>query len=296
MPETVPPLSAGMFEIDGPRVFADVVDELSAMANTERWFINIHGNAAIISCKGKYHHTPPTTARGIVGPMSFASRSRMLQFVNTIDWSKCGLVQFVTLTYPDTIVRKRYKKRSQDRYLFMRYVEKSQEKHVPCVWRTEWKLRKTGARKGKLMPHHHLLLINAKPLRENDVREWWRWSIGHDQTYLDVDVAQVTGPDAAAKYIAAYTGKKEPLGILTYRNSGFQFGRHWGITRKHEVPLLPVLCRRQLWSGEIECLRDYADGLLPFYDLETGEGFVVFGEKAVGEICELLEIPIDRNT
>lgn len=217
----------------------------------------------------------PPPRRTEIGPFSAGSRMRLLRYVNKIDWHRLPGSQFVLLTYPDKIDHRDMKARAVDRYVFLRYVEKLAKKHVPCIWRVEWMPRLTGERIGELMPHWHLLLMGCPKLSKRWVRETWRKTIGHDRSFLKVGWKEVWGELGAVKYLAKYVSKQSDLAIEAYHNKAFAFGRHWGITRKDEIPMQPIYVLRRLTTEEISEVKEYGHSQFETYDPVNGGGFTV---------------------
>jgi hypothetical protein len=255
----------------------------------ERWFVEIQGSCVKFRKTGGPETPIPPAGRNEVGQFSKASRLRLLSYMNRIDWQKFPAPLFVTLTYPDTILHRDYSTRSRDRFLFLRYVEKHLQEKTPSIWRVEWKPRKSGEFKGRLMPHWHLLFPLLTGLNENSVREWWRKSIEHDESYLDVDCRQVVGELAAVKYLAKYVSKQQALGILAYHNSGFRFGRHWGITRKSLIPMAPITVCRELTEDEIVAVNQYAHVIWPGWERDLPTGYTLLNPKEAKQWKEFLD-------
>lgn len=206
------------------------------------------------------------------------SRLRLLTFMNQVDWQRIPLVTFVTLTYPDSVVHRDYKIRSRDRFLFLRSLEKHLGKQVGCIWRVEWKPRKSGKFVGRLMPHWHLLLADACNVSNRVVNPLWASAIGNKGKYVNTDCRVIEGVEGAIKYVAKYCSKQLTLGITAYRNSGFNFGRHWGICRKPLFPLCPAVLKRELNAEEVEAVRYYGNSIWAWYDEKTGKGYTLLGQ------------------
>lgn len=285
----MPLLVSDPFAIVDDEPFLPLAKRVRKAQEKVRWTVTIQGSCVKFKRSGGPMHEPPTRLDTQLGPFSKASRLRLLSFMNKVDWSLIPEPCFVTLTYPDTVIHRDYARRSLDRFLFLRYLEKHRKAKTPSIWRVEWKPRKTGRYKNKLMPHWHLLLPTVTALNENVVRDMWRKSIGHDDTYLDVDVRSVTGELGAVKYLAKYVSKQQSLGILAYRNTGFRFGRHWGITRKSLIPMAPITVQRELTEDEILAAKQFAAGLWKHYDFDEGAGFTLLNPQLAKEWKEFLD-------
>lgn len=285
----MPLLVRDAFAIEDREPFVPLGRRVRKAQEKVRWHVVIQGACTKFKRTGGPAYEPPTRLDTQIGPFTKASRLRLLSFMNKIEWDLYPKPLFITLTYPDTVLHRDYARRSMDRFLFLRYLEKHVGEKCPSIWRVEWKPRKTGKRIGKLMPHWHLLMPTLTALNENVVREWWRKSIGHDDTYLDVDVRQVEGHLGAVKYLAKYVSKGLSLGILAYRNSGFRFGRHWGITRKALIRLAPITVQRELTEDEIEAVKQFALHTWPNYDMDEPNGYTLLNPKLAKEWKEFLE-------
>jgi len=245
------------------------------------WHIEIIGTYVRIfrTCKGR--PPPPQPDKRAIGAWSIQSRMRMLRFVNSIDYSRLGPSLFVTLTYPDHIRRNEYPQRTQDRNVFLRYVETYLGRHVSCLWRIEWEERQSGAYTGKLAPHLHLMLFNVNFLSWQRVRMWWRKSIGAGPGPLVTETKRIYNEDGACRYLSKYVSKYRSLDILTYLNSGIQFGRHWGCTRVELVPICPPRVQRELLGEDVERVFAYGQHRYGWRHRVESHGFTLFGKKFV---------------
>lgn len=228
-------------------------------------------------------------ARTAVGPFSRNSRLRLLKIVNRIDWSRIIRSQFITLTYPDEVAERTYKKRSQDRYVILRNIEMLNNKHVPSIWRVEWQPRKSGKLVGELMPHFHILVMGAEKIQVAWLRDKWAQALGMKNKYVNVDVRVIKGELGAVKYLAKYVSKRCNLGIDAYHNNSFGLGRHWGVTRKHLIPWAPILMLRRLNASDIDQVKFYAQTIFPTYNPSDCGGFTVFGKDVASLFQTMLE-------
>jgi hypothetical protein len=209
--------------------------------------------------------------------------------MNRIDWKGREEVLFCTLTYPDSVSERDYKRRSMDRYLWHRFVEKYLNAMIPTIWRVEWKPRLTGSRKGRVEPHWHLLLLTREFLPHDKVREWWRKSIGYGDGPLSTDIRRVSGTEGAIRYVAKYTAKCTSLDIVTYHNNLAISGRHWGVLRRSLIPLAEQVIYTSLELGQIKDLQAYARSRSSRYDEFGAAGFTAFGKDAVKIVKEILK-------
>jgi len=217
--------------------------------------------------------------REAIGPWSQQSRSKLLRYLNKIDYSKIPGSVFVTLTYPDHVLRETYRERSSDRAVWVRYLEGHVDKPCPIVWRIEWEERKSGAYTGKLCPHFHLMVFGVRFVDHELVRDWWRKATRAGEGPLITDVKAIYNEDGACRYLSKYVSKYRSLDISTYHNSGIKFGRHWGILRKELIPLRPVVVERQLTEAEIKIVRGFKAARSKWYDAENGGGYYLLGAE-----------------
>jgi len=216
------------------------------------WTARVQGRCVEISQRG-FTPLPCTKEHGdVIGPWSRESRMRLLRYLNQIDYGKLPPGVFVTLTYPDHVLRTTYKQRSVDRAVWIRYVEKNLGRHVPAIWRIEWEERKSGMYTGKLAPHFHLMLFGVEEKWKAWGRDWWRKTIKSGPGPLVTECKSIYNQDGACRYLSKYVSKYRSLDIAVYHNSQIEFGRHWGVLREKEIPLCPVTVERELTPGEQE--------------------------------------------
>lgn len=213
---------------------------------TIRWFLEMQGELTRLKAMANYRRSTFLPVRGPVGEFSRAARWRMLQALARVDWVGMGPALFVTLTYPDGLADRTYKRRTQDKYLFHRYVEKYLDCRTPMLWRCEWIERKTGPLTGYRLPHFHFVLWTKEYLPWQQVREWWGTILGYTGP-LATDVRRVRGSMNVGKYAAKYAAKSASpsLDYAAYLNTSF--GRHWGWTREHLVKKMS-----RTWDGPID--------------------------------------------
>ena len=167
----------------------------------------------------------------------------MYKFLNRVQWSAITPASFVTLTYPDGIRPTSKKLLNTHRYLIHRHLESYSGNYLSGIWRIEWEDRKSGKDVGAFYPHHHLMVMRAPFVPWQEVREWWRQIIGHDQGPLSTRVEKARNAKECGKYIAKYLAKSS-LDIAVNLNSGIPTGRRWGVLRKSNVPM----CKATEWS------------------------------------------------
>ena len=264
-------------------------------AHTERetpdpvyWRVTVQGRHVLFSRHNVVIPHRDRMKKNPVGVWSVASRMNLLKMLNHVDSVKVNPAVFITLTYPDHVVRNEYAGRSRDRAVFWRYVEKHLGRHVPAFWRIEWEERKSGVYTGLLRPHFHLMAFGVKYLDKDLMRDMWRKAIGSRELDLSTSVKRIRGTDAVSRYVSKYVSKYRSLDISTYRNSGLKFGRHWGILRPSLVPYSPVVMDRDMTAKEIARVQRYAASRWNWYDPEFNGGFSLFGQKWADGLFKML--------
>lgn len=148
---------------------------------------------------------------------------------------------FVTLTYPDVFPRVPAKwKRDRDAFL-----KRLRRKYpgMASVWRLEWKPRKSGARKGQLAPHLHLLILQTPDLDTNWLCDAWHEVVGTDD-------AQHLEHGASAERV------RSRRGVMAYASKAMcgesasppsWTGRVWGVAGRQNLPI-EVVTEEVAWS------------------------------------------------
>lgn len=208
-----------------------------------------------------YSRSVPPAKRGTVRGFTRASRKRMLQTIATLDWEHYGPSVLVTLTYPDSHAERTPKERTRDRTRFLRDVENHLGRDVACLWRLEYKFRKSGKLTGRVVPHFHLIILGCKYLDKKVVRKLWR-SILHVKGPLATDVRLKRKARNSALYAAKYTAKEDPLGALDNVSYLHSDGRAWGLTRSKWVRFLPRLKVQSLSEEQLGRAMEVAGLLL----------------------------------
>ena len=240
--------------------------------------------------KSNHHRT-----RGTIKGFTQSARLRMLKTVATVEWARVKRAVFITLTYPDSHADRSMQQRTRDRYLFLRSMEKHLGNKVGVLWRVEWQPRKSGARKGQLTAHMHLIAFGVSFIDKEVVRQCWR-------DVLDADGPVVTWIEGmkdgrkVARYVSKYCAKKVENDVLdnaSYLNS---LGRHWGMCRRELIPWAERFHVPYLDAKDIHLAENLACMTFRYFTRGTQQGFSVFGEKArkVGEI--LFERMIDKES
>jgi len=233
------------------RIDPPLNDPRQAMQTPKHWPDQFHspakaaGISHIVTHQGKYlkwqviqpHKQSRTPGkRQAITEYTDASRFRLLSLMAKLDWAKATPSLFVTLTYPDEIVINDYRDTNKHRWVFWRYMEKHLQRHVTGLWRIEWKVRQTGRKINYIYPHFHLLVFGVQFIAWQELRQWWKDTIGH-QDYVRTEVKALTSKGRYAAKAKTYAAKEDvSLVNATYLNSS-PTGRAWGVFRKNELPL-----------------------------------------------------------
>jgi len=209
---------------------------------------------------------------------SGASRMNLLRLMNRIDWNRVGRSTFCTLTYPPGFVQWKYKKRSEDRYQFMRAWEAKCGKQLASIWKVEWKRRKKGYDAGEWVPHLHLAVLDTPWISKEFLRSKWRSLLDYPVGDLIIDVKEITTKDGLARYLAKYISKASKLDISAQLNTACTIGRAWGTTRQELIPWAEVSCDCEISESTANYLRGLFAERQEWYDPAIHGGFTWFGK------------------
>jgi hypothetical protein len=226
---------------------------------------------------------------------SKASRLRLLKRINGIAWRHVKKALFVTLTYPDAYHDRSYAERTQDKYLIHRYAEKWVGKPVAALWRTEWKVRKSGYRAGQLAPHVHMVLFGVAFIPHAVVRAWWRTILGAVGP-LATDVRAANNGLHAAKYIAKYVSKLDQGSLDIAAKVNNQPGRAWGFKRPQLIPWDTERWLVDVPTALVKQAQDTAAELYEGIDTTSPGGFTLFAATAGAIFNELRKLSMDMKT
>jgi len=224
------------------------------------------------------HYIPDNiNKRGNVKGFSRSSRLRLMKSFARLDIEGNMPYLFMTLTYPDTVLLKDrwieldgkqlmdrdryfsldYLYLTQHRWVFWRYLEKHLGKHLPGIWRIEYKPRLSGIHKDYPMPHIHILIATQAYIPWQEVRWYWQNTIG--ERFVNVDVRAVYDPEVTLHYLSKYIGKDESDTVQddAYLDS-LPYGRQWGYMRKNLLKQSDKWTGRYFETDSLASLREYA--------------------------------------
>lgn len=192
------------------------------------------GSVLVWKSKRKPKHQIGPGKKKPIYEFSRASRFNLLKALSRIDWPAVLPALFVTTTYPDSADCQEYTETSKHRYLFHRSLEKRFDRKLPCVWRKEWKPRKSGSNLRMLFPHFHWLFFNTSFIAHQHINEAWASTIG-EQVYVVTDVDRVRTVEDVAPYVAKYVSKDLFSCLFAIYHNSYQPGRPWGKLRKEYI-------------------------------------------------------------
>jgi len=236
----------------------------------------------LVALKGHTSRIFPvkSTKGKFIKEFSRGSRLRMLKMVARINWSKVKKGVFITLTCPDAVWPKWKEHGVSYRHRFFRDTENYLCKKFGCLWRVEWKPRESGAYKGIVLPHIHLLVPNVAFIAKEVVKSLWKGACqckGECITWIDA----LDSKEKHAVYIAKYCAKYSPLSVLDYVAQLNSTGRHWGKHRPSLIPMHESEYYENITLETVAELRGMAACNLPWYDHDTDPGFSIFGKKGI---------------
>jgi len=244
-----------------------------------RWCCTRQGDYLKLHFEQAYPAIPKNATRGACGIFTPASRKRMLDRINRIDWSRVRRGMFCTFTYPDECRDRTVRERTQDRFLMWRHLEKHMGREVPLIWRVEWQRRKTGALKGEVMPHQHLVVLDYEYLPWQIWNDWWCGVLGRSE-YTNTDVRRLNDGLHCAKYIAKYIAKPHPVSLVVNAYLNRWRGRGWGILRPGLVPWAREESLTDLDPALVRYAHGVACDLWRRLDRDKPDSFTLYGKAA----------------
>ncbi len=214
----------------------------------------------------------------------------MLKLIASLDWDRLKPALFITLTFPDAIVKNDCVSLTKWRAEFFRRMEKWAGKQVAAIWRLEWQVRKSGERCGQLMPHFHLIVFGVDYVHYSAVNEWWGKTLKYDG-YLRTEVQGMTNERQLGYYVSKYAAKvSSSLVISTYLQ--IPPGRKWGVVRKNLLPFFELKTMRVCLDEVTNMAKERVEEEKPGWIRDEDSGFVLMGTLAA-EIGRILFVDHD---
>jgi len=254
------------------------------------WSLALQGRCTEVRCHPAIPSQSRAPLRGPIRTFSRQSRMRMVRVCNKIDWKLTLPALFVTLTTPDELADTTPGERTRQRESFQRRMETFLGKKVSCLWRIEWKKRRSGKLKGKLVHHFHLIICNVEWIPWKELRKWWALSIGHTGI-LKTWIEKIDTPLMCANYLCKYMSKVPSLDYGAYLRKSETIGRQWGVMRPRGIPF----CVRQqvffLWDDDMDFLTQIASEKIKDFGKYGPMSFTLFGD----DVREGLEIYFEKR-
>ena len=193
--------------------------------------------------------------RGDIKGFSNQSRMRMMKLVSRLEKAKKPI--FFTLTYPDELEGNMDGKQIKEKHLYnlWKRLEYRYEK-ISCIWKLEYKERKSGKRVGKLYPHFHLLAWGLYEedlfeVREFVARAWWEvcGKLSEDHLKAGTRVERMRAHNGTMFYLAKYMGKEE--------ENDLKVGRWWGVKGRGDLPVAKKVIINFLKKEDYERIIDF---------------------------------------
>lgn len=170
----------------------------------------------------------PKARRGAITEFSRKSRKRMLELTASLRNANHQSTFFATLTYPGEFTWLASEVKAHLRAFQMRF--KRFFTGAGVIWRLELKKRKSGKSKGMVVPHFHLIIVNAAVswgTMMRWIRKNWYEVVGsedEDHYKAGVDVQDVKSFRHLMHYVSKYAAKDEDDADPWER----PWGRRWG--------------------------------------------------------------------
>jgi len=227
------------------------------------------------------------SGRGSITGFSRQSRSRMMKMAGRLEKAKRPL--FFTLTYPDEFLNQFDGHELKEKHLknFWKRMEYGFD-NLSCIWKLEYKPRKSGENVGELYPHFHLMVWGLYDddifvLRDIVARAWWEvcGKLSDDHLEAGTRVERMRSEKGTMFYLAKYMGKME--------GEDLQVGRWWGVKGRNELPLAKVVIIDFLNQEDYERIIDF----MAFYaGLPRGEWnsleIFIDGRKFLQELDKII--------
>lgn len=261
---------------------ASVKERIAARRKARRKILQrfrVQGSVVEYKCGVEPSEAGKPPIRGQVKGFTRAARLRLLKRVATIDWQTIPQSVLITLTYPDELADRTFQQRGQDRYLFMRKLERYLDRKVCGIWRTEFVPRRSGRYKGMLLPHLHLLVFGVTFVPWQTVRQFWKEVI-HKKGYCRTEIKRATSPKMAGFYVAKYMSKTTDSPSLVNSSYLNTHGRAYGYHRPGKIPQFSETWISNPSIEQIQALLDYAKDCLPWLNRQHQSSYTLLGRYA----------------
>lgn len=250
--------------------------------------IEVQGDFAAVAF-GPWEPPSVHQKRGDCQGFTPGSRLRLFKLTNRLAWEKAGNCQFMTLTMPDDTNYWDKDRITYVRSQHQRDMEHAAARHLPGVWRVEWKERLSGERIGQYMPHLHCIYFQWGFVDFRVIRASWERVIKTEER-SNLVFEEIYDLRHCLHYVSKYVAKLDDsfnLGIDAYLNKD-QVGRPWGKYRASELPLADKEEWTVIPGPLVEECRKIAMAAYAKTPTESLEGFTVFGPVAQ-KIRDLVE-------
>lgn len=167
--------------------------------------------------------------RGLVTGFSSASRRRLMRLIASLERDARPI--FVTMTYPDVFPDDLAKWKRDIDVFGKRLARKHPQ--AGFLWRIEFKERLTGANKGEIAPHFHLLVygVGIRDLLGWVSDAWWSvvGSLDWDHLRAGTRVERIYSWGGIMRYVGKYIAKQDDY------PAEWQ-GRAWGVVGRANLP------------------------------------------------------------
>jgi len=260
-----------------------------------RWSLVTQGQCTEVCATQRLPKKTTPPERKAIQQFSNASRLRLLRLVAKIDWEKSLPALFITLTTPDCVADSSPAERTDQREEFKRQIERYLGKPVGVLWRVEWKVRRSGKLKGKMIHHFHLIICNVSFIPWQVIRRAWAVAIKHNGI-LKTWVRRVYSPLQCAHYCAKYISKNPSLDYHPYLCIGQTIGRQWGLFRSWAIPRGVKQKVFHLWEDDIAFLKSIRRQKMPGFEMGDEQSFTLFGADVAEGIQLYFEDRLVKET
>lgn len=254
-------------------------DRCRIVAPEEHVIIEKQGNLLTVKFLNLPKPKIPPAKRKPVTSFSPAARMRAMKFCASINWDKCPQGLFVTLTYPDDLADTTMDQRNQQRWHFLRSMEKIVGKTIYGVWRIEWKPRRSGKRKGQVLPHWHFLFMNVGYIPYQKINLCWKNEVGAEG-FVATNVRKIDSGKMATLYVLKYMSKTSQRILLDDPSYLTMKGRHYGYFHKGLIPRHPVRIFKGLTERHLCFIMARAMQRLPWLNPNAVQNFSLLGNLA----------------